>query len=138
MNIQMHSGGGSALAGLNLFDQLTAYSLRGGGQHKVTITIRGVAASMAGVLVQAADDRVIGPTSRFMIHELSGQTGGKIGEMEDTMAFYYQLNSDIADLFVQRSEGKCSRAMFDDLWTRKDKWLTAEQAVELGFVDRIG
>lgn len=138
MNILIHSGGGSALAGINLFDQLTAYSTRGGGNHNLTVTVRGLAASMASVLVQAADWRVIGPRSRFMIHELSASTGGKIGEMEDAMDFYRQLNSDIGDLYVARSEGKIDREQFDKLWTRKDTWLTAQQALDYGFVDEIG
>lgn len=137
MNIEIHSGGGSCLAGLNLFDHLTRYSLRGGGKHKLTITVRGLAASMATVLVQAADERVIGPESWFMVHELSGETAGKIGELQDTMKFYEKLNDRIGDIYVRRSGGKCTAEQFKALWTRQDVWLTAHEAYELGFVDRI-
>lgn len=137
MNIEIHSGGGSALAGINLFDHLTRYSLRGGGQHKVTLSVVGLAASMATVLVQAADERVIGPESWFMVHELSGQTAGKIGELEDTMKFYRKLNDRIGAIYVERSGGKCSTEQFSALWTRQDVWLTAREAFDLGFVDRI-
>ncbi|ATG86502.1 head maturation protease [Mycobacterium phage Finemlucis] len=137
MNVEIHSGGGSCLAGLSLFDNLTRYSLRGGGQHKVTMTVRGLAASMATVLVQAADERVIGPESFFMVHELSGNTAGKIGELEDTMAFYRKLNTRIGEIYVERSGGKCSAEKFAALWTRQDVWLNAQEAFDLGFVDRI-
>ncbi|QXO14328.1 ClpP-like protease [Mycobacterium phage Chaser] len=137
MNIEIHSGGGSALAGINLFDTLTRYSLRGGGQHKLTITVRGLAASMATVLVQAADERVIGPESFFMVHELSGQTAGKIGEMEDTMKFYAKLNTRIGEIYAERSGGKCTVEQFRALWSRQDVWLNAREAFDLGFVDRI-
>lgn len=138
MNIIMHSGGGNALAGLSLFDQLTAYSTRGGGKHWVTVTIRGVAASMAGVLVQAADERVIGPESYLMIHELSAQTGGKIGEMKDAMKFYEMLGSRIANVYVNRSGGRTSLGEFQALWTDRDVWMDAPEALARGFVDRIG
>ncbi|OYN81739.1 ATP-dependent Clp protease proteolytic subunit [Mycolicibacterium sphagni] len=137
MNVEIHSGGGSCLAGLNLFDTLTRYSLRGGGKHKLTITVRGLAASMATVLVQAADERVIGPESFFMVHELSGQTAGKIGELEDTMAYYRKMNTRIGEIYVERSNGKCTPEQFTKLWTRQDVWLNAQEAFGFGFVDRI-
>jgi ATP-dependent protease ClpP protease subunit len=137
MNIEIHSGGGSALAGINLFDTLTGYSLRGGGTHKLTLTVKGLAASMATVLVQAADVRLIGPESFFMVHELSGQTAGKIGELEDTMKFYRKLNDRIGEIYVDRSGGKCDADTFKALWTRQDVWLNAREAFDLGFVDRI-
>ena len=103
----------------------------------MTFTVRGLAASMATVLVQAADERVIGPESFFMVHELSAQTSGKIGDLEDAMKFYRKLNSRIADIYVERSEGKCSRDEFEAMWARQDVWLTAEEALRYGFVDRI-
>lgn len=138
MNIEIHSGGGSVLAGLSLFDTLSQYSVRGGGNHRVVMNVRGLAASMATVLVQAADERVIGPESFFMVHELSGQTAGKIGELEDTMDFYKKMNERIGQIYVERSNGKCTEAQFKALWTRKDVWLNADEALGFGFVDRIG
>ncbi|AGT12694.1 ClpP-like protease [Mycobacterium phage Whirlwind] len=138
MTIEIHSGGGSALAGINLFEHLTRYSLQGGGTHKLTMHVCGLAASMATVLVQAADERVIGPESWFMVHELSGQTAGKIGELEDTMSFYRRLNDRIGEIYVARSGGKLSPEGFKALWTRQDVWLTPVQALDFGMVDRIG
>lgn len=137
MNIEVHSGGGSALAGLYLFGQLSRYSLRGGGQHKLTITVRGIAASMATVLVQAADERVIDADAFFMVHELSASTGGKIGEMRDAMKFYERLNDKIAHTYVERSGGKTSLEDFKSLWTDRDVWMDAEETLARGFVDRI-
>lgn len=138
MNLVVHSPGGSVLAGLNLFDQLSAYSVRGGGTHHVTITIRGLAASMAGILVQAADERVIGPESYLMIHELSAQTGGKIGEIKDAMKFYERLGERIADIYVNRSGGRITLPEFKAMWTDRDVYLDSSQALAYGFVDRIG
>lgn len=137
MNIEIHSQGGNVLAGLSLFDQLTRYSKRGGGGHHLTITVHGLAASMATVLVQAADHRIIGPESFFMVHELSGNTAGKIGELQDTMNFYQKMNTRIGEIYVERSNGKCSAERFNTLWTRQDVWLNAQEAFDLGFVDEI-
>lgn len=137
MNVEIHSGGGSVLAGLNLFDTLSRYSIRGGGSHRLVFTVRGLAASMATVLVQAADERVIGPESFFMVHELSAGTAGKIGEVEDSVKFYRKMNDRIADIYVERAGGKVSREEFERMWARQDVWLTADEALGFGFVDRI-
>lgn len=145
MNIFINSGGGDAILGLHLFDQLTAYSLRGrdgkglgGGRHKVTVTVRGQAASMAGILLQAADVRRMGPESWLMIHEVSAGTGGKVGEIKDDYEFFQHMCDRIANVFVQRSKGKIKLAEFQAGWKSKNWWLDSEKALKLGFVDEIG
>lgn len=138
MNITINSPGGSVIDGMHLFDQLATYSLRGGGTHKVVITVRGYAASMAGILLQAADERVIGRESYLMIHEISAGTGGKIGEMKDDVKWYEKLCDRVSDIFVERSGGKIDKDTFKTKWERHDWWLDSTEALELGFVDRIG
>lgn len=145
MNITINSPGGSVIDGMHLFDQITAYSLRGrdgqgtgGGRHKVTITVRGYAASMAGILLQCADERVIGPESWLMIHEVSAGTGGKIGEIEDDVKWYKKMCERVIDIFVERSNGNIDKEEFKRNWERRDWFLDSGEALELGFVDRIG
>lgn len=138
MNITINSDGGSALDGLHLFDQLWAYSIRGGGTHKVTTTVKGRAASMAAILAQAADERIIGPQSWLMIHKVSAGTSGKVGEMMNTVKFLEHMCDRIATVFVDRANGKIDADTFAKKWEHADWWLSAEQALQYGFVDRIG
>lgn len=138
MNITINSPGGSVIDGMHLFDQLSAHSLRGGGKHKVTITVRGYAASMAGILLQAADERVIGPESYLMIHEVSSFAAGKIGELKDEIKFLDRISERVANIFVDRSRGRTTMESFIHNWERKDWWLDSQQALDNGFVDRIG
>lgn len=138
MTITIHSEGGSALDGIHLFDQLWAYSLRGGGTHQITVKVKGYAASMAAILVQAADVRVIGPQSWMMIHKVSAGTSGRVTEMMNTVKFLEHMCDRIAKVFVERSGGKISADTFAEKWEHTDWWLNAEQALEYGFVDRIG
>jgi len=136
--IDINSGGGDAIAGLHLFDQLTAHSIRGGGKHHITITVRGHAASMAGILLQTADVRRIGPESWLMIHEISAGTGGKIGEMKDDMKWFELMCDRIARVFVARSKKKITLDEFDKRWKDRNWWLDSKQAFDFGFVDEIG
>lgn len=138
MNITINSPGGSVIDGMHLFDQLTAYSRRKGGRHKVTITVRGYAASMAAILLQAADERVIGPESYLLVHEVSAGASGKIGELKDDLKWYEKMCDRIAHIFVERSSGLVTAEQFKSNWERKDWWLDSEESLELGFVDRIG
>lgn len=138
MSIIIDSPGGSVIDGMHLFDQIVCYSERGGGKHKVTITVRGYAASMAGILLQAADERVIGPESYLMIHEVSSFAQGKIGELKDEIKFLDKISERVAALFVERSNKKMTLIKFKKAWERQDWWLTSKEAYDLGFVDRIG
>lgn len=131
------SPGGSVIAGMALFDVIHRLSRRGGGTHNVTVGIAGMAASMAAILVQAGDTRWIGSQSYMMIHELSAITGGKLPEIEDDAEFYRTICDRMAKLFVDRSDGKMSMRKFKSRWNRRDWWLTAEEALEAGFVDEI-
>ena len=145
MNIIMDSPGGSVIDGMHLFDQILTYSLRPWdttdrpkGTHKTRMTVRGYAASMAGILLQSADERVIGPESYLMIHEVASFAAGKIGEIKDEVKFLDKVSNRVANIFVSRSNGKTTREFFDKNWNRTDWWITSEEALEYGFVDRIG
>lgn len=138
MHIILDSPGGSVVDGMHLFDQLDAYSVRGGGSHHVTITVRGMAASMAGILLQAADKRVMGKRSYVLIHQVSAWAQGSMGDLEDKMKWLKMVGADVVDVFMSRVDGKISREKFEDQWERRDWWLTAKQCLELGLIDEIG
>lgn len=145
MHIIMDSPGGSVIDGMHLLDQLTAYSLREWdtsdrpkGTHKTTITVRGYAASMAGILLQAADERVIGPESFLMVHQVSSMAAGKIDELKDEIKFLDKISDRVVELFVTRSNGKMTKTKFTTNWKRQDWWLTSSESLANGFVDRIG
>jgi ATP-dependent Clp endopeptidase proteolytic subunit ClpP len=136
--IVMNSPGGSVIDGMALFDHLAAHSLRGGGTHHLTIICRGYAASMAGILAQAADDRVCGPESYLMLHKVSTITGGSLDDIEDEVEFLKMITTRVEDIFVNRSGGKLTRATLRRKWARRDWWVSSQDALKYGLVDRIG
>lgn len=145
MTIKIDSPGGSVLDGMHLFDEISAYSLRRWdtrglpkGSHKTTMIARGMAASMAGILLQSADHRVIGPEAYILIHEISSFAGGKLGVIKDEVKFLEKMSDRVADIFVRRSDGKINKATFKRRWDGKEWWLSSEEALALGFVDEIG
>lgn len=137
IEVIFNSPGGSVIPGMALFDLIVRLSQRGGGQHRITVGAQGMAASMAGILLQSGDHRWMGPEAVVLIHEISAGTVGKIGEMLDAVKLYETLCARVIDIFIGRAEGKCSKAKFVKSWTRTDWWLTSAECLKLGFVDEI-
>lgn len=134
ITITFNSPGGSMMDGMALFDYIRFMRDRG---HHVTIIALGYAASMAGILLQAADTRVMAKGSWLLIHEVAFGAAGKIGEVEDMYEFGKKLKDQAAAIFVERSGGRLTREELDKNWTRKDWWLSAEEALALGLIDEI-
>jgi ATP-dependent protease ClpP protease subunit len=138
VHITLNSGGGTVFDGMHLFDEISAHSIRGGGTHRITITVRGMAASMAGILLQAADHRIIGRESYLMIHEIFSGVVGKLGDIQDEVKILELMCRRVADIFLERCGGRISPELFEASWRRHDWWLDSETVVGYGFADRIG
>lgn len=132
MTIIVNSPGGSVLAGLALYDYVQ--KLRADGHH-VTIMCLGMAASMGGILLQAGDRRVVGANSKVLIHAVSGGTIGTVHAMEDRVAFSRSLWENLKKILAVRSV--LSEEEIEERAHRKDWWLDAQEAVDLGFADEI-
>ena len=132
IEIVFDSPGGSVIDGMHLFDYIQL--LRSNGHH-IRIVALGYAASMAGILLQAGDERIMGRESYLLIHEIQAGAIGTIGKMEDQMKFLHKIQDRVIDIFVARS-GMTKRT-FVRGWRRKDWWLTAEESLKLGFCDSI-
>lgn len=126
------SPGGSVTAGFALWDFLRALQSKG---HHITTVAYGYAASMAAILLQVGDTRIMGSESWMLIHEVSSWADGKIGEMEDTMEWLKKMSSRVVDIFAARSN--LTRKQIEAKWTRRDWWLDSEEALRLGLIDSI-
>ena len=132
MEIVFSSPGGSIIAGFELFDFIQ--ELRGRG-HKITTGSLGMAASMAGILLQAGDRRWIGHQCWMMIHRAAFGAIGKTYEVEDEVKLVKRIEERCLDIFVSRS--KLSKLKIKRNWDRKDWWIDADECFELGLVDEI-
>lgn len=132
IEIIFNSPGGSVIDGMALFDYFQ--TLRRAG-HKLTTVTYGMAASMAGILLQAGDVRVIGAESYVLIHEISTVAIGKIGELEDVVEFCKKIQKRVISIFADRSHKP--ESYFEKHWRRKDWWLSSDECLKIGIVDEI-
>ena len=139
IEVVFFSPGGRVIDGMNLFDYIQHLRAKG---HYVTTTCMGYAASMAGILLQAGDKRVMSRESYILIHEVSFGAAGKIGEVEDEVAFVKKIQSRVLDIFAERSknsgaEKPLTKAAIARKWRRKDWWMDSVEAKKHGFVDEV-
>jgi ATP-dependent Clp endopeptidase proteolytic subunit ClpP len=132
IEITINSPGGSVLDGLALYDAILRLRRKG---HHVTTRGTGLIASMATILMQAGDERILDANSWFMIHEVSAGSRGTVSEMEDQAAFVKRLNGRLMDILAERST--LTKKQILARTKKKDDWLSADEAVGFGFADKV-
>ena len=143
LEICFSSPGGDVIEGLALFDYIQETRREG---HTVTTSTIGYAASMAGILLQAGNKRVMGAEAWILIHEISFGAGGKIGEVEDTVSFVKRIQERVIDIFAARCKSAgdagtaskpLTKAQLKKHWLRKDWWINSDEALKFGLVDEV-
>lgn len=132
IEISFNSPGGEIISGMALFDFIQ--EIKSKGHHVVTST-RGMAASMAGILLQAGDHRVMARQSWLLIHEASFGASGSMGSVEDTVEWVKRIQKRIIQIFAERST--LTAQAIAKRWLRKDWWISSEEALKWGFIDEI-
>lgn len=132
LTVTFNSPGGSVHDGLALFDFLR--HLRADGHHLTTVAL-GRAASMGAVLLQAGDHRVIGANAFLMLHEVSSGSTGKVSELEESVDLSKRLQKRLLTILAERSS--MTMTSIQRRWARRDWWLDAADAAELGFADEV-
>lgn len=127
--LEITSRGGHCEEGFALFDHLRTL------ESPVVTKISGFAGSMAGVLSQAGDERVIGRHSRLHIHRAATWVIGKAPDLQDIVTDLVLVDNAMAEIYAERS--KLTKAEILERIDRKEWYLNAQQAKRLGFVDRI-
>lgn len=143
IEIIFNSPGGSVIDGMALYDFIDQLKRKG---HKITCSSLGMAASMAGILLQAGDVRKMGAEAWILIHEGSFAAVGSVGQVEDTVEWVKKIQDRILDIFAKRSAGSDSKTATQKLnktqikrrWHRTDWWLDSDSALKYGFIDEIG
>lgn len=128
IEVQINSPGGGVFDGIAIYNSLR--------NHPATVTTRvdALAASIASVIVQAGDRRVMQPAAQMMIHNAHGLVVGDNRVHQDMADLLRQQDSVIAGIYASRS-GRDADA-FRELMNA-ETWLTAERAVAEGLADEV-
>ena len=133
ITLLLNSGGGDVVETLGLIDYIR--NLRDSEDIKVNIVCRGMAMSAAAMLLSAGTGvRVASKHSKIMVHQLSSFAGGKLGDLKSNAKFAEQLEDD-CNLIMEQCTNK-DKSWWKDT-QQNDYFLSAQQALELGILDKI-
>lgn len=127
LTVLVNSGGGSVMAGQEIYSLLR-------GRNDVEIKVQSLAGSAASVIAMA-NHCEISPVAMIMIHNVSmSGASGDYHDMQKNAEILRQMNTALASAYVAKT-GKTSEEILKLM--DRETWLTANQALEMGFVDRI-
>lgn len=128
LNVNISSLGGDVNEALQIHDFLRSY------KGTVTARITGMTASAGTLIAMGADKVKISENALFLIHNSWSGVVGNADELEKSIETLRQIDA-IQSRIYSKKTGRPEnemRALMDE-----ERWLDAEEAVELGFADEI-
>ncbi|RDV46581.1 ATP-dependent Clp protease proteolytic subunit [Leifsonia sp. ku-ls] len=128
--LYINSPGGSITAGMAIYDTMQFVP-----NDIVTVGI-GMAASMGQLLLTAGTKgkRYITPNARVLLHQPHGGFGGTASDIQTQAQLIIDMKNRLAEI-TAAATGKTVEQINAD--GDRDRWFTAQQALEYGFVDHI-
>jgi ATP-dependent Clp protease, protease subunit len=130
ISIYINSPGGSIYSGLAIYDTMRFV------KPDIATMCVGVAMSMGSLLLAAGTKgkRAVLPNSRILIHQPSAGFEGQSTDIEIHAREIIKMRKEIDAIYAEAT-GKPEEQVRADM--ERDRFFTAEQAVEYGLVDRI-
>lgn len=130
ISMYINSPGGSVTSGLAIYDTMQFI------RPVISTTVMGQAASMGSLLLTAGhhDMRFSLPHSSVMVHQPSGGFQGQVTDIMIHARNVEALKKRLNEIYVKHT-GRSYAEIVEAL--ERDNFLTAEQAVEFGLIDKI-
>ena len=126
LEVKINSGGGYVEDGKEIYSVLRQ-------RNDVEIEVESIAASAASIIAMAGPSK-ISPVGMLMIHDVSCVYGGNKNDMKKMADTLDKYDKSLATAYAEKTgidEEQILKLM------DKETWLTANKAVELGFIDSI-
>ena len=130
VNLYINSPGGSIYAGLAIYDTMQFI------KPDVQTTCVGIAMSMGSLLLTGGTKgkRSVLPNSRLLIHQPSAGFEGAAADIEIHAREILNTRARIDEIYAKHT-GQPVEQVHTDM--ERDRFFTAEEAVEYGLVDRV-
>ena len=122
--------GGACYDGMALHDVIES------SKTPVEVICTGKIMSMGVIVALGASVRKAYRNTTFMIHQVSGLSFGTLREMEDTVAEASRINDILFNII--KSKTKVTEDQLNEVLQKKKDWfLTAEEALDLGILTEL-
>ena len=128
--LYINSPGGSITAGMAIYDTMQYVP-----NDIVTVGI-GMCASMGQFLLSsgAKGKRYATPNTRVLLHQPHGGFGGTASDIQTQAELIMSMKRQLASLTAEQTGKTVEQIMADG---DRDRWFTAQEALEYGFIDHI-
>lgn len=130
INLYINSPGGSVTAGMAIYDTMQYVKC------DVSTMCMGMAASMGAFLLSGGTKgkRLALPNAEIMIHQPSGGAQGQATEIEIAAEHILRTKKKLNTILSENTGQPCETIVKD---TERDNWLTAQEALEYGLIDKV-
>jgi ATP-dependent Clp protease, protease subunit len=130
INLYINSPGGSVTAGMAIYDTMTFVDC------DIATYAMGLAASMGQFLLSAGTrgKRYALPHARILMHQPSAGIGGTASDIAIQAEQFKLTKVEMAELIAEHTGQPVDQIRQD---SERDRWFTAQQALEYGFVDHV-
>lgn len=128
--LYINSPGGSVSAGMALYDTMQFV------ECDVSTVAMGLAASMGQFLLAAGakGKRYALPNARIMMHQPSGGLGGTASDIKIQAEQMLYTKKKLAELIAEHTGQSVEQIELD---SDRDRWFTADEAMDYGFIDHV-
>jgi ATP-dependent Clp protease protease subunit len=128
--LYINSPGGSVTAGMAIYDTMQYV------ECDVATIVMGLAASMGQFLLSAGTPgkRYALPHARVMMHQPSAGVGGTESDIAIQAQLFRKHKQEMAELISEHTGQPLEKIVSD---SDRDRWFTAQEAMEYGFVDHV-
>jgi ATP-dependent Clp protease protease subunit len=130
IRLYINSPGGSVTAGMAIYDTMQLI------EPDVATYAMGLAASMGQFLLSAGTrgKRYALPHARILMHQPSAGVSGTAADIAIQADMLTKHKREMAELIAEQTGQTVERIVAD---SDRDRWFTADEAREYGFVDRV-
>ena len=132
ITVILNTIGGEVYHGLLIFNTMEDLKRKG---MKINIEARGVCASMGVIILMGGSFRSSSKYSRFLLHEVSSWAFGKASEVKEESEELVKVNRMLDEIVADRT--KLSFDTLQKKTKKRDWWLSAEEALKYGLIEKI-
>lgn len=130
INLYVNSPGGSVFEGITIHNMLKRH------KAKITAYVDALAASIASVIIMAADEIRMPANSMLMIHNPWTFTMGNASELRKQADDLDRIGNSSKQSYLQKAGGKITDDTLQELLDA-ETWLSAEEAYDYGLCDVV-
>jgi len=128
IDVRVNSPGG------DVFEGRAIYTLLKDHGAKIVTHCDAEASSIASLIMMAGDERRMAEGSLMMIHKAWGWFRGNADEMDKQADLLRTIDQTLIDTYAKRTKQDAKKI---EKWMADETWMTAEEAVEMGFADVV-